>query len=244
MNKKVILLTLFLGIISFGAMLAFGWLTKPSQTANSDETTEMNDPAITSQQQAAAGISSEDVFGNNVAGNSQVSMSEQQLQSLIFELRKKIDNYDERLQSLQDREQQIEMTEGLLKEDIQMLNNLRTELVSMTATIKNENNRLLRTKIEIDEIEQANLAAIAATYDQMKSDSAGEIIANMCSIVDVSAGVGDQLESTSSGFEDAVKILYYMTERTKAKLLAELASTEPQLAVALSRRLKMITEVN
>jgi hypothetical protein len=40
-----------------------------------------------------------------------------------------------------------------------------------------------------------------------------------------------------------VKILHYMTERTKAKVLAELVTSEPQLASLLCQRLKQISEI-
>jgi hypothetical protein len=40
-----------------------------------------------------------------------------------------------------------------------------------------------------------------------------------------------------------VKILHYMTERTKAKLLAEMVNSEPKLTAALCERLKQIAEV-
>jgi flagellar motility protein MotE (MotC chaperone) len=42
--------------------------------------------------------------------------------------------------------------------------------------------------------------------------------------------------------DDAVKILFYMTERTKAKLLAEMVTSEPKLAAILCQRLKRIVE--
>lgn len=42
--------------------------------------------------------------------------------------------------------------------------------------------------------------------------------------------------------DDAVKILYYMSERTKAKVLAEVVTTQPQLAAILVQRLKQVTE--
>jgi flagellar motility protein MotE (MotC chaperone) len=51
-----------------------------------------------------------------------------------------------------------------------------------------------------------------------------------------------KIDNQSSGFEEAVKILYYMTERTKAKLLAELTSPEPKLAAFLTQRLNQIIE--
>ena len=42
--------------------------------------------------------------------------------------------------------------------------------------------------------------------------------------------------------DDAVKILHYMTDRTKAKVLAELSTAEPKLAAYFCQKLKQITE--
>jgi flagellar motility protein MotE (MotC chaperone) len=42
--------------------------------------------------------------------------------------------------------------------------------------------------------------------------------------------------------DDAVKILHYMTERTKAKVLAELVTSEPKLAAVLCEKLKQVVE--
>ena len=53
---------------------------------------------------------------------------------------------------------------------------------------------------------------------------------------------GTEAGKAYSSFDDAVKILYYMSERTKAKLLAEVATSEPALAAALCKRLKQIVE--
>ena len=65
------------------------------------------------------------------------------------------------------------------------------------------------------------------------------IISNMCT--EPESGK----ENTGiNSFDDAVKILYFMGDRTKAKLLADMASSKPNLAADLSRRLKQISEVN
>ena len=55
---------------------------------------------------------------------------------------------------------------------------------------------------------------------------------------------GDGAGGEGTSYDDAVKILHYMTERTKAKLLAELATSEPVLAADLCQRLKQIVEGN
>jgi hypothetical protein len=64
----------------------------------------------------------------------------------------------------------------------------------------------------------------------------------MCAARDTSGIKAIEAGNVSSSFDDAVKILHYMTERTKAKLLAELATSEPALAAAMCKRLKQIVE--
>ena len=78
--------------------------------------------------------------------------------------------------------------------------------------------------------------SIAATYDKMDPTSASKILTNMCASRAQDDGFG------GSSFDDTVKILHYMTERTKAKLLAELVTSEPKLAAVLCQRLKQIVE--
>ena len=118
------------------------------------------------------------------------------------------------------------------------LNNLQIELTSITANIKSEQDKLLKSRIEIEQLETNNLSSIAATYDQMDSSSASIIIGNMCATLE--AG---KENAFGSSYDDAVKILHYMEERKKAKLLAELAANNPDLAANLSRKLKHIVEV-
>ena len=146
--------------------------------------------------------------------------------------------YDNKLQSLEVREQRLQAAQEVLKKDIEDLGNLRIELASIIASLKEERDNLFKGRLEIADAEKANLVTIAAAYDKMEVTSAGKIVTTMCAGQMQDGGV----DSGGSGFDEAVKILHYMTERTKAKLLAELATSEPQLAAALSRRLKQIIE--
>ena len=82
----------------------------------------------------------------------------------------------------------------------------------------------------IAKAEKDNLVSIAATYDKMAPEAAGEILTNM-----------SQAKNSSS--DDAVKILHYMTERTKAKVLASIAeSKEPAISAYFCQKLKQIIE--
>ncbi len=166
------------------------------------------------------------------------TMVEKQLKSLVYEVREKKREYDNKLQSLEVREQRLQVVQDVLKKDIEDLNNLRIELASIIAALKEERDNLLKGRIKIAEAEKTNLVTIAAAYDKMEVTSAGKILHSMCMGQMQDGGV----DSEVGGFDEAVKILHYMTERTKAKLLAELATSEPKLAATLSQRLKQIIE--
>jgi chromosome segregation ATPase len=240
-NKKMIIITVIVGLVSFGGTFAAGMLKKAKHVENKEnlqplpERPEAHNPTEEKQEKQVNAIPASE----NTAVT--VSMSEQQLKNLIRDLRVKMQDYEQRIQSLNQREQRLQIAQDSLKQDINKLTNLQTTLATITATIKNEQEKLQKSKLEINQIEKTNLVQIAGTYDKMDSSSASKIIAKMCTEAsedsqNPSAGI------LGSGYNDAVRILYYMTDRTKAKLLAELAGSEPKLASALSQRLKQITE--
>ena len=232
MSKKILLLTAVFGLISFAGTFGFVWFTSKTEQknqANSEVTQE-----FPNQEMEIGTIA-------NTAPNTEPStryLTEQQLKNLVQELRNKMKDYDKKLENLKIREQRLQLTQDILKQDIEKLNNLQIELATITANIKSERDKLLKSQIEIEQTETNNLASIAATYDKMDSSSASIIISNMC------ATLQSGTDSTVNSFDDAVKILYYMSDRTKAKLLAELATTKPDMAANLSRKLKQISEVN
>jgi len=87
--------------------------------------------------------------------------------------------------------------------------------------------------VEIAKSEKANLMSTAATYDKMAPASASKILVSLSKMQTASGG---------SNLDDPTKILHYMGERTRAKLLAELATSEPKLAAILCQKLKQIVE--
>ena len=239
MTKKLIIMAA-VGALSFGGAFVVAWLTRPSAPPPSDKPETPAAASAASEQSAPEAHAPQGVVA--APGTADKGMTEQLLKTLIQDVRDKIREYDNRLQALTVREQRLQMAQDLLKKDIESLNNLRTELAATVAAIKSERDMLLKCRLEIDRTEKLNLASIAATYDKMDAPSAGKILTNMCGATSdgttQSAGAGKSYYS----YDDAVKILYYMTERTKAKLLAELATSEPQLAAVLSQRLKQIVE--
>ncbi len=242
MSKKLIIITSALGLLSFAGAFAFSWFTRPLPTelSNDPNQTSITNDEIKPLQSKTGTITATD----SLSVETTKSLTEQQLKNLIHDLRKKMRDYDNKLRAIKVQEQRLQTAQNVLKEDIEKLHNLQIQLTSVTANIKSERDKLIKSRLEIDKSEQTNLATLAATYDKMEASSAGKILTSMCSSEKSKTGQDNKFDDTDGSFDDAVKILYFMTERTKAKLLAELAISEPQLAAVLSQRLKQIVEVN
>lgn len=238
MSKKLIIITASAGLVSFAGAFVLGWFTAPSPSGHPGEPIQpeiVSAGAVPEMPRPVAGMTG--VVGA-ASGNERKAMTEKQLRNLVFEVREKVNEYDDKLQNLVLREQRLQRTQDTLKEDIQNLNNLRIELATIVADIKSERDKLLKTRLEVAQTEKDNLVLIAATYDKMDASSASKILVSMCT----SQTQPGKIDSQSRGFDEAVKILYYMTERTTAKLLAELTTAEPGLAAFLTQRLKQIVE--
>jgi len=226
------------GLTSFAGAFVFARLTKPSPTS---QHAEPNQPAL-AHQQAELKLPQPEVGTVAIAGASdgtmKKTMTEKQLKNLVYEVQEKSKEYNDKLRSLQMREQRLQMAQETLTKDTENLNNLRIELASIVASLKSERDKLTKSRVEIAQAEKVNLVKIAAAYDKMDAASASKILTNMCKSQAQSAGPG----RADSNMDDAIKILHYMSERTKANLLAELVTSESQLAAFLCGKLKQITE--
>lgn len=241
MSKKLIIMIAGAGLISFAGAFVFAWLTKPAPVGQSDK---LDQPALVDTDSVGKPWLPQPEAGKMgtigpAESTIRKAMTEKRLRNLVFEMREKIQEYNNKLQDFELQEQRMQITRDALKRDIENLNNLQIELASTVAGLKEQRNKLLKTRVDIDNAEKNNLISIAATYDKMDASSAGKILTSMCTKQAQSADVGGM----ASGLNDAVKILYYMTERTKAKVLAELVTSEPQLAALLCQRLKQISEI-
>ena len=176
MSKKFILLTALLGLFSFAGTFGFIWFTNQRKQKEADET------QTTQEIDASQQINNEVAAANkNIDYEPSTKyLTEQQLNNLIHELRGKMQDYDKKLENLKVPEQRLQLTQDILKQDIEKLNNLQIELSSITANIKSEKDKLLKSRLEIEKTETNNLASIAATYDKMDSGSASLILSNMC----------------------------------------------------------------
>ncbi len=235
MSKKRIIMIAAAGLVSFAATFIFVWFT---QKAPPSQSPQMNQPTLADQEAELKLPPPEAGTMGTVATDDitmKKGMTEKHLKSLVRDVRGKMQKYNNKLQGLELKEQRLQIAQDVLKEDVEELNNLRVELTSIVASLKGERDKLLKSRVEVARAEKTNLMSIAATYDKMESASAGKILTNMKQRK--SDGLGG-----SSGLDDAVKILHYMTGRTRAKLLAELVTSEPKLAAVLCRRLKQIIE--
>jgi len=237
-NKKLIIMAAAGGIVSFASAFLTVWLIGRSHSAAAAGGQQKQE---TTGQAKATTVNTE--TGNPVAQTEEAGeeaikgLSEKQLKSLIFEVREKIREYEGKTKELEVREARLAITQETLKKDIEELSRLKVETAALVANLKEQRNRLLETRAVIEKSEKVNLTSVAATYDKMDSSSASKIISSMCA---------KQMETgrfQGGAIDDAVKILFYMTERTKAKLLAEMVASEPKLAALLCQRLKQISEV-
>ena len=244
MSKKVIIITAVAGLASFGGAFAFAWFSIPSPAGSPQDPNQPTGVVEGSQGGESPQQTDAPALADASSASVRRSLTEQQLKNLVENVREKMQEYDNRLQAIAMRERRLEVAHNVLKEDIENLENLRIEVGSAIATLKSERDSLIKSRLEIDQKEKTNLISLAASYDKMDVTGASKILASMCKTQVSSQQTGADTGSKGTSYDDAVKILHYMTERTKAKLLAELATSEPVLAADLCQRLKQIVEGN
>jgi chromosome segregation ATPase len=224
------------GVLSFGSAFVAGWFTKPAAVMGS-----MDPNQTAAAAPSTAGTAQPYVLGPTVTSPEDSSgaraMTEQQLKELVYEVREKIQEYNQKLQTLEQEKQRLRIAQQTLKKDIETLNNLRVDLAAAAATVKNERDMLAKTRVQVEKTGKANLVAIAAAYDTMDAASASEILTSMAT-----GQAKNGKNEPSANIDDAVKILHFMQDRTKAKVLAELVNTEPALAALLCQKLKQVQE--
>lgn len=227
MSKKLIIISAALGLVAFGATFGFSFMKSKKAALLAAE-------QLAKEQAVNKPLSEEELIARALGSKStSLALTEKQLEGLIQDLRDIIRDYNNKTKDLNATEERVEIAQSKLKKDIEELTDLRTELATTTAALRQEHEKLLQTRIVITQSEQLNLTKIAATYDKMNATGAADIFISMSKL--------DTEKST--GINDVVKILYYMNDRTKAKILTELVNTEPKLAAMLSQELKRIQEV-
>ncbi len=242
MSKKIIIVTGAAGLVTFAGAFVFAFFFYPSATRDPHG----SEQAISAADASASGVSERQTDAVRAAGATSGSrkkaLTEQQLKNLVQDVREKMQEYNDRLQAVAMRERRLQVAHNVLKDDIENLDNLRIEVASAIANLKSERDMLQKSRLEIDQKEKNNMISIAASYDKMDVTGASKILTSLCNPENPDLPEGPGGAAKSGGYDDAVKILHYMTERTKAKLLAELATSEPLLAAGLCQRLKQIVE--
>ena len=132
MIKKLIL-TIAAGLISFGAMFAVAWFTAKTPSA-----TKAQEPADESKsvQKLPSPLALAAAPDEETKKRTRRAMTEKQLENLVYEVRERIQEYDEKLAGLRLREQRLGVAHNELKKDVGDLNNLRVELASTIASLK------------------------------------------------------------------------------------------------------------
>jgi len=197
--KKKLIMTIAAGLLSFGGMFALAWLTAKTPAATKADQPAAPEPK--SGQKLPRPQALAETPDEATQDRMRRAMAEKQLKNLVYEVRERIQEYEDKLRGFGSREQQL----------------------------KEERDRLEKTRIEIEKTERANLMSMAATYDKMDSASASTILTNMAKVQNGTPN-------------DAIKILHYMGDRTKANLLAELANAQPELAAYFCQKLKQMVE--
>jgi protoporphyrinogen oxidase len=128
---------------------------------------------------------------------------------------------------LSEKEGRIQMSMEELHKNIKEMEGLRVKLVAQVTSIKQQHTILNNKLVMIGTVEKDNIIKTASIYDKMKTAQASESMINL---------------AKSEQMDYAVKITYYMTERTSANLLAEITKEEPVLAAKMIERLRWIEE--
>ncbi len=214
MNKKIMMVG-GLAAASFVGALALAYITTPRPKAPIDA----NHAEMAATTAPAGGVTA-----GLVGGDSKLSPKETQLDELIREVRLKMAEVKQREAALDERESRLTIAQDQLKKQAKELEGLQIQLLAPLAAIKDEQEKLEKGRVKVAVDEKVNLKRTAAIYEKMDAASGGRILAGMC----------------EQQMDDVVKILFYMTERSAAKILGEIQ--DKTLAARLTERLKRVKE--
>ncbi len=213
MNKKIMLVG-GLAAASFVGALAFAYITTPRPKA----------PVDANKHEQAATTAPSSITAGLVNGDLKLSPKEAQLDELIREVRVKLAECKQHEAALEEREGRLAIAQEQLKKQTKELENLQIQLLAPLAAIKDEQEKLQKARVQVAQDEKVNLKRTASIYEKMDAASGGKILTGMC----------------EQQMDDVVKILFYMTERSAAKILGEMP--DKTLAARLTERLKRVKE--
>ena len=214
-GKKGLIILVGIAVLRFAGSL--GVTLMMGKPGPKPEAPDKNAAAAAAAQQAsllAAGMPAETV-----------QPKEKLLDDLVRELRVKIQDHQRKEQRMEEQETRIRLAQDSLDKQGKELENLRIQLVAPLGRLKEAQTELERSRVLVTQEERANLKKTAAIYEKMDATAGGKILEIMC---------GNKQE------DDAAKILSYMSERSAAKLLAEI--TDKTIVARLCDRMKRIRE--
>ncbi len=230
MNKIKIIMLAGAGIVSFAGGFGATLLMKKTKPALPVEVVSQ-EPEAGDTLTGGSGFGSAQSFSSTSSGASggySRGMSEKQLQSLIYDIREKMNDYRSRENGLEIQEERLKIARDNLQEDISRLDNLQMQLTSAISSLKQQEASLQNRMLEIDAAEKTNMQGLAGRYDKMDVSQASKIMVSMVS---------------NNQLDDAAKIVYYMSERTSGKLLGEIGNNQPDVAMVLVSQLKRMKEI-
>ena len=235
MNKKQIVIIAGIGLICFASSFTVGLFTrKPKEKiadgkkTDSAQTVEIHakTPNPIEPTSIPNGVQTNNFQARQA--NLDKSLTVKQMKDLIFELRQKRTEFTIKEKTLAEKEDRIQMTMDELQKNAKELEEIWVKLGATLSSIKRQKIVLDERLLQINEIEKKNLIKTASIYDKMKPQQSSEIMINLEKL--------NQLDY-------AVKLAYYMSERTSANMIAEINKKEPKLAATISDKLRWIEEV-
>jgi len=156
----------------------------------------------------------------------QLNPQAQELDELVRSLRQRIADCRAQAQQLNEREKQIRIVQDQLTRQAEELEDLRVKAAGALAALREQKAALEAERVKIAAEDMANLKKTAAIYAKMDSAAGGQILADMC---------------RQNNEEAVVRILYYMDERSAAKIIESLE--DKSLAARLCDKIKRVREV-
>ena len=210
-GKKLLVIVIVLGLVSFGAAFVLTQMFQGSpEVAKTEE-------MIRREKAEATALAGAELLN--------FAPRELELHKLIKDLRRKHDAHAERVLELDRREAQIKMAVTELKTDASTLETLRVELAAPLVRLKEMKQAIDKTRVVIRQEEDVKLKSLAKTFAAMVPERSGEIITSMCA---------------DERIDHAAKIVWYMADRDRAKLLA--AITDAKVTAKLLDRFTKIRQ--
>ncbi|MCE5326309.1 MAG: hypothetical protein LLG01_07815 [Planctomycetaceae bacterium] len=150
---------------------------------------------------------------------------EKELDELVRDVRAKLEELRRKEDHLDQREKRLSVTQDQIKQQTVELETLRVSLVAPLARLKEARDQLERARVTVSAEERVNLKRAASIYEMMDPVRGGQILGEMC---------------TNNQEDDAVRILYLMSERSAGKVLQEIK--DKGLAARLFEKMKQIRE--